>query len=68
MDVEQILDYFQESRVLSKDIKDYGESKGVAINSAKRLAEFLGPEVIKGKTGLTCYFVISSLPANKPVT
>jgi DNA polymerase epsilon subunit 1 len=54
--------------VLSKDIKDYGESKGVAINSAKRLAEFLGPEVIKGKTGLTCYFVISSLPANKPVT
>lgn len=43
MDVQQILDYFQESRVLSKDVKDYGESKGVAINSARRLAEFLGP-------------------------
>ncbi len=38
MDLEQILDYFQESRVLSKDIKEYGESKGVALNSAKRLA------------------------------
>lgn len=45
--------------MLSKDIKEYGESKGVAINSARRLAEFLGPEVIKGKTGLNCYFVIS---------
>lgn len=68
MDIDQILDYFQESRVLSKDIKEYGESKGVAISSARRLAEFLGPDVIKGKTGLNCYFVISSLPANRPVT
>jgi hypothetical protein len=38
MDVHQILDFLQESRVLSKDVKEYGESKGVAINSAKRLA------------------------------
>lgn len=38
MDTNQILDYLQESRVLSKDLTDYGDSKGVAINSARRLA------------------------------
>lgn len=68
MDVHQILDFLQESRVLSKDVKEYGESKGVAINSAKRLAQFLGPDVIKGKGGLCCYFVISAYPLNRPVT
>jgi len=54
--------------VLSKDVKEYGESKGVAINSAKRLSEFLGPDVIKGKGGLCCYYVISAFPADRPVT
>jgi hypothetical protein len=29
--------------VLSKDVKEYEKTKGVAVNSAKRLAEFLGP-------------------------
>ena len=38
MDTHQILDYLQESRVLSRDVNDYGESKGVALSSARRLA------------------------------
>jgi DNA polymerase epsilon subunit 1 len=31
------------------------------------LAEFLGPEVVKGKGGLCCYFVISKYPQDRPV-
>lgn len=38
MDTSQILDYLQESRVLSRDLNDYGASKGVALSSARRLA------------------------------
>lgn len=67
MDTSQILDYLQESRVLSRDLNDYGASKGVALSSARRLAEFLGPEVVKGKGGLCCYFVISRYPQDRPV-
>jgi hypothetical protein len=33
----------EESKNLSKDVVDYGESKGVAISAAKRLADYLGP-------------------------
>jgi len=68
MDTDQILNYLQESRVLSKDLTEYGATKGVAINSARRLAEFLGPEVVKGKGGLCCYFVISRYPQDRPIT
>lgn len=67
MDTHQILDYLQESRVLSRDLNDYGASKGVALSSARRLAQFLGPEVVKGKGGLCCYFVISRYPQDRPV-
>lgn len=38
MDTHEILDYLQESRVLSRDLNDYGVSKGVALSSARRLA------------------------------
>ncbi len=48
-------------------MSEYGDSKGVAINSAKRLAEFLGPEVIKGKGSLCCYYIISAYPISKPL-
>jgi DNA polymerase epsilon subunit 1 len=67
MDTHEILDYLQESRVLSRELSDYGVSKGVALSSARRLAEFLGPDVVKGKGGLCCYFVISRYPQDRPV-
>lgn len=38
MDTHEILDYLQESRVLSRDLTDYGVAKGVALSSARRLA------------------------------
>ena len=43
LDTDDILGFFQESKNLSKDIKEYGNSKGLAITSARRLADFLGP-------------------------
>lgn len=52
--------------MLSKELKEYGEQKGVGITSAKRLGEFLGDEIVKGK-GLNCNFVISKKPLGSPV-
>lgn len=46
---------------------EYGESKGVAISAAKRLADYLGPEVAKGKN-LCLYYIISAYPPKRPVT
>lgn len=52
---------------MSKDLQEYGTQKGVAVTSAKRLSEFLGPSMIRGK-GICCYYVISARPAGKTVT
>lgn len=45
-------------RSLSRELDDYGEQKSTSISAAKRLAEFLGAEMVKGK-GLACQFIIS---------
>ena len=67
LDTDQIIGFFQESKNLSRDLEDYGTSKGLAITSARRLADFLGPDVIKGK-GICCHFVISATPQDASVT
>lgn len=60
------MDYIGESRVLSKDILEYGNTKGVAITAGKRIAEYLGNDQMKG-AGINCLFIISKLPHNTPV-
>lgn len=67
MSIEDILERLEESKNLSRDVEEYGQSKGVAISSARRLAEYLGPEVVKGKN-LCCYYIISAYPTKRPVT
>ena len=42
-------------------MSEYGEQKGVGITCAKRLCEFLGPDIAKGKS-LCCNYVISARP------
>ena len=37
MDDEELIDYIVESKTLSKEIKDYDNTKGVGITAAKRL-------------------------------
>lgn len=57
----ELIEYIGESRVLSRSIDEYGTQKATAITCAKRLAEFLGPEIIKGK-GTCVNFIISKKP------
>jgi DNA polymerase epsilon subunit 1 len=68
MNLADILERLEESKNLSKDLSAYGETKGVGITSARRLAEFLGPEVIRGKSSLCCYYIISAYPPKRTVT
>ena len=55
------MDYIGEERVISKTVQEYGSKKSTAITCAKRLAELLGPEILKDK-GLNVKFIISKKP------
>uniref|UniRef100_A0A1A8EVY7 DNA polymerase epsilon catalytic subunit n=1 Tax=Nothobranchius korthausae TaxID=1143690 RepID=A0A1A8EVY7_9TELE len=48
-------------------LEDYGEQKSTSISTAKRLAEFLGDQMVKD-AGLSCRYVISRKPEGSPVT
>jgi DNA polymerase epsilon subunit 1 len=43
---EELISYIAESKMLSKEIKDYEAIKGVGITAAKRMGEFLGKEMV----------------------
>ena len=64
---EELLEYISESTTLSKTLEEYGDRKGSAVTTAKRLAEFLGPETVKDK-GLACEYIISKEPSEKSVS
>ncbi len=63
----ELISYLSENRSMSKALDEYGEMKGVAISTAKRLAEFLGAEMVKDK-GLACKLLIARNPAGSPVS
>ena len=52
---------------MSRTLEEYGAQKSTSISTAKRLAEFLGDQMVKDK-GLACRFVISKKPEGAPVT
>lgn len=52
---------------MSRTLEDYGSQKSTSISTAKRLAEFLGDQMVKDK-GLSCRFIISKKPEGSPVT
>ena len=64
---EELIDLICENKSMSKTLAEYGTQKSTPITTAKRLAEFLGEQMIKDK-GLNCKFIISSRPKNAPVT
>src|SRR5947207_3075816 len=64
---EELIDLICENRSMSKTLEEYGKQKSTSITTAKRLAEFLGEQMVKDK-GLNCKYVISSKPKNAPVT
>lgn len=64
---EELIDLISENRSMSKALEEYGAQKSTSITTAKRLAEFLGEQMVKDK-GLNCKYIISSKPKGAPVT
>lgn len=64
---EELVELISENRSMSKMLTEYGAQKSTSISTAKRLAEFLGDQMVKDK-GLACKFVISAKPFGAPVT
>lgn len=63
----ELFDLISENRSMSRKLEDYGEQKSTSISTAKRLAEFLGDQMVKD-AGLSCRYVISRKPEGSPVT
>ncbi|KAG5438743.1 hypothetical protein PCANB_002463 [Pneumocystis canis] len=63
---EELIDLISENRSMSKTLEEYGAQKSTSISTAKRLAEFLGNQMIKDR-GLTCKFIISSKPSDASI-
>ena len=64
---EELIDLICENKSMAKTLEEYGSQKSTSITTAKRLAEFLGDQMIKDK-GLNCKYIISAKPRNTPVT
>lgn len=64
---EELIDLISENRSMTKTLEEYGNQKSTSITTARRLAEFLGEQMVKDK-GLNCKYIISSKPRNVPVT
>ncbi|CAG5130840.1 unnamed protein product, partial [Candidula unifasciata] len=61
----ELFELIAENRSMSRKLDDYGNQKSTSISTAKRLAEFLGDQMVKD-TGLSCRFVISKKPEGAP--
>ena len=63
----ELIDLICENRSMSKSLEEYGTQKSTSITTAKRLAEFLGEQMVKDK-GLNCKYIICAKPKHAPVT
>ncbi|KAH6905769.1 DNA polymerase epsilon catalytic subunit A [Coprinopsis sp. MPI-PUGE-AT-0042] len=63
---EELVDLIAENRSMFKTLAEYGGQKSTSISTAKRLAEFLGDQMVKDK-GLACKFIISAKPVEESV-
>ncbi|KZF24567.1 DNA polymeras-like protein epsilon [Xylona heveae TC161] len=64
---EELIDLICENRSMTKTLEEYGGQKSTSITTARRLAEFLGEQMVKDK-GLNCKYIISEKPRHAPVT
>lgn len=67
LDKEELLELISENRSMSKSLEEYDKQKSASITTARRLAEFLGAQMVKDK-GLACKYIIADRPLNAPVT
>lgn len=63
----ELFELISENRSMSKKLEEYGTQKSTSISTAKRLAEFLGDQMVKD-AGLACKYIISKKPEGSPVT
>ncbi|XP_064102350.1 DNA polymerase epsilon catalytic subunit A-like [Macrobrachium nipponense] len=63
----ELFELISENRSMSKKLEEYEGQKSTSISTARRLAEFLGDQMVKD-AGLSCKFVISKKPEGAPVT
>ena len=63
----ELFELISENKSMSKALSEYEGQKSTSISTAKRLAEFLGDQMVKD-AGLACKFVISKKPEGAPVT
>lgn len=63
----ELFELISENRSMSKKLEEYGAQKSTSISTAKRLAEFLGDQMVKD-AGLACKYIISKKPEGAPVT
>ncbi|KOS17810.1 DNA polymerase epsilon catalytic subunit A [Escovopsis weberi] len=64
---EELMELISENRSMSKTLEEYGSQKSTSITTARRLADFLGEQMVKDK-GLNCKFIICARPRSAPVT
>ncbi|KAM0786880.1 hypothetical protein ACM66B_002305 [Microbotryomycetes sp. NB124-2] len=64
---EELVELIAENRSMSKTLAEYAGQKSTSISTARRLAEFLGEQMVRDK-GLACKFIISAKPHGAPVT
>ena len=67
MEDDELIDLISENKNMSKGIEEYGDRKSTAITVARRLAQFLGKEMIQG-TGVNCRMIISRFPVGAPTS
>ncbi|KAG7176387.1 DNA polymerase epsilon catalytic subunit A-like [Homarus americanus] len=67
MPESELFELISENRSMSKKLEEYGAQKSTSISTAKRLAEFLGDQMVKD-AGLSCRFIISKKPEGAPIT
>ncbi|KHJ41058.1 b, exonuclease domain protein, DNA polymerase family [Trichuris suis] len=63
----ELFELISENRSLSRSLEDYNNQRSAPIVAAKRLAEFLGDEMIK-QSGLNCRIVILKEPKGEPTS
>lgn len=67
METGELMQLLSENRSMSKSLSEYGSQKSTSITTAKRLAEFLGQDMVQSK-GLACHMIIASRPFGTTVT
>lgn len=63
----ELFELLSENKSMSRKLDEYGTQKSTSISTAKRLAEFLGDQMVKD-AGLACKYIIASKPQGAPVT